>query len=105
MLCVTEKFTVVVRIKAYTSSGRRIAITNHRWQKPPTHLARRLGELESYRNETTLTSFRRCSSLSRIALFPMGPGPFIATNHDQPASSARILLNCLVDLGKLAAGL
>jgi len=35
----------------------------------------------------------------------MGPGPFIAIDHDQPVSSARIFLNCLVDLGKLAAGL
>jgi hypothetical protein len=35
----------------------------------------------------------------------MGPGPFIANNHGQPLSSARIFPNCLVDLGKLAAGL
>jgi hypothetical protein len=35
----------------------------------------------------------------------MGPGPFVANHHFQPASSACILLNCLVDLGKLAAGL
>jgi hypothetical protein len=39
------------------------------------------------------------------SIISMGPGPLIANNQDQPASSAPIFYNCLVDQGKLASGL
>jgi hypothetical protein len=61
--------------------------------------------------EIVATSRNNVDFLSQVFYFvahsiiSMGPGPFIANNHDQPASSAPISHNCLVDQGKLAAGL